>query len=371
MIHSIACIFRHFARTPNRRRSVGVRGLSGEDSSSKDNIGSLQKYIHGRMDGMPYFFDTHDPKQPTSSSSHSLTMPEYLRDGIGKYGDEISGTLSKNDSIETLRKYIESLDLPTNKTYHTFEDCLSTPEYNALQDIKYSEICRHISLAHPKHILTPIVSMNELYVSCIGADGSDRVFETPHVDGLFAWLPWCIVYRVVVSIQGNRNVDTVFPLSQHKYTLETRDYVAFDYNRSIHYIVGTTPPEGILVDDRKRIILKLHYLVYPEWLPVWVSRVYVEIHGKYNAFLRGLFLKSQFSVDDNRLTLEKKEEKIEETISQRWIVRTPELRSFVGVRGITGVGLPSKVIAAFINTGTTVYVKLFLIGLYVYNNLRG
>jgi hypothetical protein len=317
MIHSIACIFRHF-------------------------IGILRNYIHGRMDGMPYFSETHEPKQSTSSSSlQSLAMPDYLRDGIGKYGNEIHGKLHINDteSIEILHKYIESLDLPTNKTYHTFEDCLPSLENNALQHIKYSEICRHISLAHPKHILTPIVAMNELYVSCIGADGSDRVFETPHIDGLFAWLPWCTVYRAVVSIQGNRNVDTIFPLSQHKYTLETGDYVAFDYNRSIHYIVGTTPPKGILVDDRKRIVLKLHYLVYPEWLPVWISRVYVEIHGKYNAFLRGLFLKSQFSVDDNRWSLDKDKDK-EETVSQQWI-------------------------SAFINNGTTLYVKVFLIGLYL------
>jgi hypothetical protein len=304
-------------------------------------IGILQKYIQARMDGMPYFFDP--PKQSTSSSSSQniLTMPAYIQEGIGKYGNEIHGKITDTESIEILHQYIESLDLPTNKTYHTFEDCLSNPEYNALQDIKHSEICVRLSTAHPKHILTPIVSMNELYVSCIGADGSDRVFETPHIDGLFAWLPWCIVYRVIVSIQGNRHVDTVFPLSQHKYTLETGDYVAFDYNRSIHYIVGNSPPEGTLVDDRKRIILKLHYLVYPEWLPVWVSRVYVEIHGKYNAFLRGLFLKSQITAA-NEMTLEKEGT---ETVSQRWI-------------------------SAFINNGTTVYVKLFLVGLYLYYSRR-
>jgi len=305
------------------------------------------------MDGMPYFFDTSSLYEKTktqttySSSQPILAMPAYIQEGIGKYGNEIHGKITDAESIEILHQYIESLDLPTNKTYHTFEDCLSTLEYNALQDIKYSDICARLLIAHPKHILTPIVAMNELYVSCIGADGSDRVFETPHVDGLFAWLPGCIVYRVIVSIQGNRDVDTVFPLSQHKYTLETGDYVAFDYNRSIHYIVGNSPPDGTLVDDRKRIILKLHYLVYPEWLPVWVSRVYVEIHGKYNAFLRGLFLKSQITASANDTTLEKEQDnaEIEETISQRWI-------------------------SAFINTGTTVYVKLFLIGLYLYNNLR-
>ena len=265
-------------------------------------------------------------------------MPDYLREGIGKYGNEIHGSLTDTEStpVQTLHAYIESLGIPTYKTFHTFEDCLPSLEHTALQHIKYSDVCKNIVIAHPKHILVPIVSMNELYVSCIGADGSDRVFETPHIDGLFAWLPWCIVYRVIVSIQGNRHVDTVFPLSQNKYTLETGDYVAFDYNRSIHYIVGTTPTEpGLPIDTRKRIILKLHYLVYPEWLPVWISRVYLSIHGNYNAFLRGLFLKSQFSINDT-MTLENEPE----TTTQRWI-------------------------SACINHGTTLYVKVFLIGLYL------
>ena len=344
MIYSILSIFRHF---------IGFLTTH------------FQKYIHSRMEGLPYFFESSSSRlsydgcsSPDNPHCYSrtkrsynevqdddrsfvgeLNMPSYMQEGIGKYGNEIYGNLQidNTDAIETLHQYIETLDLPTYKTFHTFEDYLPPLEHTALQHIKYSDLCKNISLAHPKHILTPIVAMNELYVSCIGADGSDRVFETPHIDGLFAWLPWCTVYRAVVSIQGNRQVDTVFPLSRHKYTLETGDYVAFDYNRSIHYIVGNgNRQDGTIIDDRKRIVLKLHYLVYPEWLPVWISRVYVSIHGNYNAFLRGLFLKSQTTMVSDSPTLEKEPE----TITQRWI-------------------------SAFINHGTTFYVKIFLIGLYL------
>lgn len=312
----------------------------------------LSTYIHNRMEGMPYFVesssgitDNNKIVDDTNNEWSMLNVPLYIRERIGKYGSEIHNTLffilniniqnSSDDycsSIETLRKYIESLDLPSDKTFHTFEDCLPTLEYDALQHIKYSNICKHISIAHPKHILVPIVSMNELYVSCLGADGSDRVFETPHIDGLFAWLPWCIVYRAVVTVQGNRHVNTVFPLSQNKYILETGEYVAFDYNRSIHYICGNVPTDESNRDKRKRIVLKLHYLVYPEWMPVWISRVYIAIHGNYNAFLRRLFLKSQIQTTGEPET---------ETVSQQWI-------------------------SSIINNGTTLYVKLFLIGLYLY-----
>jgi hypothetical protein len=310
----------------------------------------MKKYINNRMDGMPYFFNnTSTPTivpQPSKNNDianialpsykNQLKIPEHIRSRIVPFGYEISGKIKEDasSSLDVLCDYIQSLDLSSHNTFHTFEECLPEKEHSAIQNIKYSSMIMSIAVQFPKHIITPIVSMNELYVTCLGAEGSDRVFETPHIDGLFAWLPWCTILRSVVSIQGNRGVDTVFPLSQHTYTLETGDYVAFDYNRSIHYIYGNT-----VSDNRRRIVLKLHYLVYPEWMPVWVSRIYIWIHGRYNAFLRGLFLKSQIpSV------------KAEPSAQSNGFVQT--------------------CIAGFINGGTNLYVKLFLICLYVYKILE-
>ena len=330
----------------------------------------FRNYIDARMDGAPYFAEANKPNvRSTSSSTIStvedifLSMPEYLRHGIGKYGYEIHGTVDTymQPSLETLKTYIETLDLPTNKTYHTFEDCVPFEQYQAIQVIKYGDLFIQIAKTYPNQVVVPIVPMNELYVSCLGADGSDRVFETPHIDGLFAWLPWCVVIRGVVAVQGNRHIDTVFPLSQNIYTLETGEFVAFDYNRSIHYICGSSfgfqgsnrssfGSNGALqtvgsnralqtvgvknaLDKRTRIILKLHYLVHPEWLPLWISKLYIGIHGKYNAFLRSLFLQSQISPENQQ----KQEQK--PTYLQ-------------------------SLIAYGINNTTTIYVKLFLLGLF-------
>jgi hypothetical protein len=41
------------------------------------------------------------------------------------------------------------------------------------------------------------------------------------------------------------------------------------------------------------MILKLHYLVAPKWMPHEMVNLYRAIHAKYNATLRMLFLKSQ------------------------------------------------------------------------------
>ena len=277
-------------------------------------------------------------------------MPEHIRNGIGKYGTELVGNISDtsdsiNDAMSTLRDYVVSLDLPTHQTYHTFEDNVNLKEHTAIQTIKYGPMFLHISQSYPNHLVIPIVAMNELYVSCLGGDGSDRVFETPHIDGLFAWLPWCIVLRSIVAIQGNSDVHTIFPLSNNTYTLETGYYVAFDYNRSLHYICGNDGISSTRVDrslptpdTRARIILKLHYLVFPQWLPYCVSRAYVWIHGTYNAFLRGLFLKSQFSAE--QITT-----KTPERIYDKWI-------------------------AFCIQNGTILYVKVFMLLLYLFMKLN-
>ena len=77
----------------------------------------FEKYIYCRMNGAPYFTKTNSTKkaQAVSSSTKNipspfLQMPDYLREGIGKYGSEIRGSLdtSYNDALETLKKYIEN-----------------------------------------------------------------------------------------------------------------------------------------------------------------------------------------------------------------------------------------------------------------------
>lgn len=328
----------------------------------QSTINTIHKFMHSyicrRMSGLPYCDkpqekssveeSTPKPKLKPRPDAFLKQTPEYILNGIGKYGNELAGNIyndtssSITEAITTLHTYIQSLNLPTHQTYHTFEDSIGLKEHTAIQTIKYGPLFSHISQSYPNYLVIPIVAMNEVYVSCLGGDGSDRVFETPHIDGLFAGLPWCNVLRCIVAIQGNRDIHTIFPLSNNTYTLETGDYVGFDYNRSLHYICGNDGIEhsGAVNthDPRARIILKLHYLVFPEWLPYGISRMYVWIHGTYNAFLRGLFLKSQFSAD-------------------QFATKTPE-RTY------------DKCIAFSIQQGTILYVKLFLLGLYSSIQLR-
>ena len=58
--------------------------------------------------------------------------------------------------------------------------------------------------------------MDELYVTSSGeiTEGSDNVFEKPHVDGPFAFVPKHTLYRCVYAVKGvrtSRLTSTVLP----------------------------------------------------------------------------------------------------------------------------------------------------------------
>jgi hypothetical protein len=67
------------------------------------------------------------------------------------------------------------------------------------------------------------------------------------------------------------------------------DVLAFDFNREVHYI--TRDEQMKEMSDKFRVVLKLHYCIYPRvlaplgWLMNWCNT-------KYNQSFRALFLKT-------------------------------------------------------------------------------
>lgn len=67
------------------------------------------------------------------------------------------------------------------------------------------------------------------------------------------------------------------------------DVLIFDYNREVHYITSDESKRSI--SDEYRVVLKLHYCVYPRilaplgWLMSWANT-------RYNIAFRALFLKT-------------------------------------------------------------------------------
>lgn len=192
-------------------------------------------------------------------------------------------------AIDVLNLYAESLNTNKEKTYHEYSENFSSLIKPSSDIIKNGNIMRTLSYYYPDNIIENIDDMNEIYISAIGANGSDRVFETEHLDGPLFFLPFCVVLRCILAVRGNESVFTEFPIIKKSVNLRTNEFVAFDYNRDVHYIWK----DNMIHDDSPRIILKLHYLITPKFLPRPIANVYRNLNAKYNQVMRHLFLKSQ------------------------------------------------------------------------------
>ena len=175
-------------------------------------------------------------------------------------------------------------------THHEYEENVPENIKESIAQLKYGSVIKCLYEKYPESQISPITEMNELYISYVDSDGSDKVFETPHIDGIFYFLPWCKIYRCILAIQGNKTVSTNFPTINVNKILKTGDFLGFDYNRDIHYIQQI---QTGIADTTPRIIIKLHYIVVPKNTKLWLIEFYKKINIRYNDFMRMLFLKSQ------------------------------------------------------------------------------
>jgi hypothetical protein len=126
--------------------------------------------------------------------------------------------------------------------------------------------------------------MNELYISGPNREGtSDQIFFTEHIDGPWFLIPFASVYRCIVGMDENTEISTVFPNAS--ITAQKGDVLAFDYNREPHYIVS----DGSRPNKDFRIVMKLHYCVYPKQL-VLFGKLCKWLTIGYNILFRWLFI---------------------------------------------------------------------------------
>ena len=196
-----------------------------------------------------------------------------------------------DDAVNQLDHALTMLPRDKTKTFHQNEKDVCSNIRPYMDILKYQIIYSTLQLKWPKQCIETIDGMNEIYISAIGAGGSDRVFETEHVDGPFFLLPYCHVYRCIVGITPNRTVLTYFPIQNESICIDHHEFVAFDYNRDIH-VITTLPKQA---SDTPRITIKFHYISYPKFLPTCIVNFYKWMHTRYNQYMRFLFLQAQES----------------------------------------------------------------------------
>jgi hypothetical protein len=168
----------------------------------------------------------------------------------------------------------------------------------------YSELPADISLLYSKiarnqNILDMLVKntkcnvdiindMNEIYVSAPQKDShttSDKIFYTKHIDGPYYLFPFASCYRVILGLDDNSNVITCFNMIPEDTIVAKGDAVAFDFHREPHYIYNKTAN----VIDGHRVVLKIHYCVYP-WWAYYFGKTLSRLSINYNRNFRNLFL---------------------------------------------------------------------------------
>lgn len=155
--------------------------------------------------------------------------------------------------------------------------------------------------------------MNEIYVSPMFNNKKlfDNILYTRHIGGPFFYIPFASCYRVVVGIDDNKDIMTVFNLTSEKYIIKTGDVIGFDLHRECHYITPIIWSNNNINNTNNinninyRIILKIHYCVYPNWAFVFgyilskLSIMYNKsftLHNKYTN-IRLIFTKIYHDIE--------------------------------------------------------------------------
>lgn len=154
--------------------------------------------------------------------------------------------------------------------------------------------------------------MNEIYVtppsSILNNVSSDNIFYTKHIDGPFYLFPFASCYRLIIGLDDNSKVITSFNMIPQLNIVKKGDVVAFDFHRECHYIYDNTYNLNITenneinvkkndMSDDFRVILKVHYCVYPKWAYCF-GKILGVLSIYYDKCFRNLFL---FTLTSNNI----------------------------------------------------------------------
>ena len=179
-----------------------------------------------------------------------------------------------------------------NLSYHSWITMQSIISMNDIQTIKTTianSIYNTHFLSQSNKELRQDYGMDEYYQAAPqNVFGSDRVFVTPHIDGIFGIIPFMRTWRCIYGLSDGHNVYTQLPFVYDTPAHIIKDsFYCFDYNRDIHWIYDNST-----LFTSPRTILKLHFFEYPRELS-WFSSIYIWLNTRYNEMARSYFLLSQ------------------------------------------------------------------------------
>jgi len=206
---------------------------------------------------------------------------------------------NENSSLNSIREWVIKQEPSINTSTHWWCKDLP-PNINEL----FSNISNNKkilgmfkTLYGDNYAVDILQDMNEIYVSPplnnninFEKNASDNIFYTRHIDGPFFYIPFASCYRVIVGLDNNKDTMTVFNIIPETYIIKTGDVVGFDFHRECHYITPIVRYHEDITNTKKfRVILKMHYCIYPNWAFVF-GFVLSKFTIMYNKLFRDLFL---------------------------------------------------------------------------------
>jgi len=192
-------------------------------------------------------------------------------------------------SLDFIREWVISQNLSVAKSTHWWYKDLPEHTRQSFKNIIFSnELMKMFYKKYDDYSMEicAITDMNEIYVSppTNVQNTSDQVFFTKHIDGPYYYIPFATVYRVIIGLDNNEEIETVFNQIPTSIILQKGDVTAFDFHRECHYIRKTD-----CINNDFRVVLKLHYCVYPSSLKMF-GKLLTRISIQYDKNFRNLFL---------------------------------------------------------------------------------
>tara|TARA_Y100000996_G_scaffold409027_1_gene389040 strand:+ start:592 stop:1311 length:720 start_codon:yes stop_codon:yes gene_type:complete len=189
-----------------------------------------------------------------------------------------------SSDLVSIKTYIDSKSSGISSTVHHFESSANNFIRRAIRNIRCSDsIYKHLLMVWGKdQSVTHVIEMNELYASRLRGVGSDAVFQANHIDGPFGFVPYLTLIRCIVTVCNETEVQT--NLGGMIVKMGDGEFLPHDYNRDLHFIFGEQR------DNEKRYVLKLHYVMYPDWMPLFLVDVFVWWNIAWNSMARRLFV---------------------------------------------------------------------------------
>jgi hypothetical protein len=277
---------------------------------------------------------------------------------------------SKAADLAEIRSWALAHNPPDTQSSHWWYTDLTGSTRKAFDRVAYSSQvgCMFRELFSTRNYYVDVITgMNEIYISGPArfdeAANSDNVFYTRHVDGPFGLLPFVSVYRCIVGLDRNEKITTHFPLAHVSKNACTGDVLGFDFNREVHYITCDEEKERAGAGDKFRVVLKLHYCVYPRVLAPLGWLMYA-CNVNYNMTFRALFLKTinpaslyehflAWNVNVNTILFDR----METLLGQRNVVYLLFMLALWWVTGLYGVFMACTCYVHYFRYISTFYVR--------------